>query len=141
MSKKFYQMKLTDFKCGWADSLKQAEEEFPEGTIIVVQAFFPDDNIDGNMDVFYDPVGTYNKMVKSWDELCIKVKTIVSRGIKIEDLPELLKLDILLYDIYLEFIEDQEYDVCVNYEPKKFSDITPDFYELYFNNADKYKMF
>ena len=143
MNKKFYQMNITDFKCGWEETLQQAQKDFPNGTVMKLQDYVPSEEIS----IFYNPVGTYNKIIERWSTLCIEVKAIVDGGIKIEDLPKLLQLEILIYDLVLEYMLDQEYETFVNYKPKEFEDITPDFYDVYLEkdcfglDIQEYKMF
>lgn len=133
---KFYEMELTDFNLGWEDQLKEAKEKCPKGRFFIVEG----------QKVWYAPINTYNSMIKDYDDIAARMRQIISKGIKISDLSELLKLDILLYDLVFDWTEDAEYDLFGYYEKKKIENIESDEYELYFDkdfNSDiqKYKLF
>lgn len=123
-NKKFYGMKLQDIECGWKDQLNNILEE------------------DGKK---YSPKKVHDNMVEDYTKISDKIKEIIKRGIKTNDLMVLLHLDILLYTLYLNWTDSE----CeLDYNGIGIEDITPDLYELYLDQEydsklgiQEYKLF
>lgn len=117
---KFYEMKLNNIECGWKDQLDKIIEE--EGKR-------------------YSPKKVYAAMIKDYGKIAGKMKEIINRGIKTSDLKMLLQYDILLYILYLDWIDCE----CnLEYNGVSVESITPDMYDLYFDldrGIQEYKLF
>lgn len=110
---KFFEMDLKkDAKCGWQKDLGK---------------IFIDEN--GKKHSISD---IYNYMVENYNMIAGIMKKIIHKGIKPEDLMYLLRLDVTLYDIYLNFT-DVECDV--NYIVNLGGVIPQDLYDLYLDSG------
>ncbi len=98
--KKYYEMKLTDFKHGWDEELQEAIAEFPEGEKLTYNYG------KGDVIYYYNPIKYYNLLFNEYDKASAEINGIIDKGIAVKDLPRLIELDFRLHKIVNEYVFD-----------------------------------
>lgn len=144
---KYYEMKLSDFELAWKEELQEAKEKYPNGDIGEIEYDTKDDKgkrIKKIETYYYDPIKYYNLLHKEYDETCSKMKEIITKGISVDDLPNLVKLEFKLAQIIFEYeCEPLGWDCLAETDEYSFDDrleLDSGDYEYYFKNQDSRKL-